>query len=160
VNHAARDFANVLPPGLKGLTQSDSTTEYERYNRFNAPIMWALWAAMYRWVDEGIPMPGAEPITRDSNAPDGIARDEHGNALGGLRTPWVDVPDATYVAKLSADDPNYAGMKRFSDEKMLRLYGSRAGYAQRVRDKLDEMVQHGFLLAEDRDLMFPQTPSR
>jgi hypothetical protein len=159
VNYAARDFANVLPPGLKGLTQSDSTAEYERYNKFNAPIMWALWAAMYHWVEEGIPMPRAEPITRDRNAPDGIARDEHGNALGGLRTPWVDVPDATYVAKLSADDPNYAGMRRFSDEKMLSLYGSRVGYERRVQAKLGEMVQQGFLLDEDRDLMFAQTSS-
>jgi hypothetical protein len=160
VNHAARDPANVLPPGLKGLTQSDSTSGYERYDKFNAPIMWALWSAMYRWVEEGIPMPRAQPITRDRHSSDGIARDEYHNALGGLRTPWVDVPDATYVAKLSADDPNYAGMLRFSDEKMLSLYGSQAGYERRVRAKLDEMVQQGFLLDEDRDLMFPQTSSR
>jgi hypothetical protein len=115
---------------------------------------------MYRWVEEGIPMPCADPITRDANAPDGIARDEHGNARGGLRTPWVDVPDATYVAKLSADDPNYAGMKRFSEEKLRSLYGSRAAYEQRVRAKLDEMVQQGFLMDEDRDLMFPRHASR
>ncbi len=160
VNHAARDLANVLPPGLKGLTQGDATTQYERYDKFNAPIMWALWAAMYRWVEEGVPMPRTEPITRDRTAPDGIARDEHGNALGGLRTPWVDVPDATYVAKLSDDDPNYAGMKRFSEEKMLALFGTRDNYERRVGDKLDEMVEQGLLLDEDRDLMFPQGSSR
>ena len=102
-------------------------------------------------------MPRAQPITRDRHSSDGIARDEYHNALGGLRTPWVDVPDATYVSKLSADDPNYAGMLRFSDEKMLSLYGCQAGYERRVRAKLDEMVQQGFLLDEDRDLMFPRT---
>ena len=64
------------------------------------------------------------------------------------------------MAKLSDNDPNYAGMKRFSEEKMLALFGTHDNYERRVGDKLDEMVEQGLLLDEDRDLMFPQGSSR
>ena len=46
-------------------------------------------------------------------------------------------------------------MVRFSDEKMQSLYGTRKEYEGRVRAKLDEMVRHRWLLAEDVPAMFP-----
>jgi hypothetical protein len=149
-----RGLTEVLPPGIQGLNQRDMSQEYEPYDKFNAPIIWALWDAMYRWVDEGVAMPHVEPITRDPDAPDGIARDQHGNALGGLRTPWVDVPDATYVARISEGNPLRAGMKRFTDEQMKTLYGSREEYERRVRAKLEDMTRERWLLPEDAELMF------
>ncbi len=151
----AASIAHVIPEGIPGLSQRDVSEEYLPYDKFNAPIVWALWDALYRWVDDGEPMPRAPRITRDPNAPDGIARDEHGNALGGLRTPWVDVPDARYVARISPGNPLAPGMKPFTDEQMQALYGSRGEYEQRVRARLDQMVDDGFLLARDRELVFP-----
>ena len=145
----------MLPEGIQGLSQRDVSAEYLPYDKFNAPIVWALWDALYRWVDDGEPMPRAARITRDPTAPDGIARDEHGNVLGGLRTPWVDVPDARYVARISPGNPLAPGMKPFTDEQMQALYGSRGEYEQRVRARLDQMVDDGFLLARDRELVFP-----
>jgi hypothetical protein len=144
---------DVLPPGIHGLNERDSSQEYEAYDKFNAPIVWALWDAMYRWADDGLPMPHAERITRDSGSPDGIARDVHGNALGGLRTAWVDVPEARYVARISEGSPLRAGMKRFSESQMKELYGSREAYLDKVSAKLDEMIQRRFLLPEDKALM-------
>jgi hypothetical protein len=144
---------DVLPPGIQGLNARGTSEEYEAYDKFNAPIVWALWDAMYRWADDGVPMPHGERITRDSGSPDGIARDVHGNALGGIRTPWVDVPDARYVARISEQNPLRAGMKRFSEAHMNDLYGSREAYVDKVRAKLDEMIQSRFLLPEDKALM-------
>ena len=155
VNHAAREIANVLPPGLKGLTQGDTTTQYERYDKFNAPIMWALWAALYRWVEEGIPMPRAAPSAAIPTQLTGSPATSTGTPSAACERRGSTYRTATYVAKLSDDDPNYAGMLRFSDEKLRRLFGSRADYERRVRAKLDEMVEQGFLLDEDRDLIFP-----
>jgi hypothetical protein len=109
---------------------------------------------MYSWVDDGLPMPRTPRITRDPGARDGIARDEHGNALGGLRTPWVDVPDARYVARISPGNPLAAGMRRFTDAEMQALYGSGDEYARRVRVHLDEMVRDRFLLPDDCELFF------
>jgi hypothetical protein len=151
----ATSIAHVLPEGIQGLSARDVSEEYLPYDKFNAPIVWALWDALYRWVDDGEPMPHAPRITRDASAPDGIARDEHGNALGGLRTPWVDVPDARYVARISPGNPLAPGMKPFTDAQMDTLYGSRNGYEREVRARLDQMVHDGFLLAQDRQLVFP-----
>jgi Alpha/beta hydrolase domain len=154
VPRGAPTLADVLPGGIRGLSERDVSEEYDPYDKFNAPIVWALWDHLYRWVDGDGPMPRAPRITRDPEAPDGIARDEHGNALGGLRTPWVDVPDARYVARISPGNPLSPGMKRFDDKQMRALYGSQEEYARRIRARLDQMVQEGFLLKQDTDLMF------
>jgi hypothetical protein len=151
----AASVAHVLPEGIKGLSQRDTSDEYLPYDKFNAPIVWALWDALYQWVDGGDPMPHAPRITRDPQAADGIARDEYGNALGGLRTPWVDVPDARYVARISPGNPLAPGMKPFTEAQLEALYGSRSEYERRVRTRLDEMVDARFLLVQDRSLMFP-----
>jgi hypothetical protein len=144
---------DVLPPGIQGLNERGSSQEYEAYDKFNAPIVWALWDAMYRWADEGLPMPHAERIVRDSASPGGIARDVHGNALGGIRTPWVEVPDARYVARISESNPLRAGMKRFDESQMKELYGSREAYLDKVSAQLDELIERRFLLPEDKALM-------
>ena len=115
--------------------------------------MWAL-DGLYRWVDDGEPMPRrgrASPETRTRPT----ASRATSTALGGLRTPWVDVPDARYVAPISPEHPPAPGMKPFTDEQMQALYGSRGEYEQRVRARLDQMVDDGFLLARDRELVFP-----
>jgi hypothetical protein len=146
--------AAVVPEGIRGLSQRDES-ELEPYDKYNAPILWALWEAMYAWVDDGVPMPRIPCITRDPDAPDGIARDEHGNALGGIRTPWVDVPDAFYAARISPGNPLAAGKRPFTDEEMDALYGSREEYERRVRERLDGMVQERVLLPGDGAFMFP-----
>ena len=94
-------------------------------------------------------------ISARPGAPDGIARDEHGNALGGIRTPWVDVPDAFYAARISPGNPLAAGKRPFTDEEMNALYGSRDEYERRVRERFAGMVQERVLLPGDGDFMFP-----
>jgi hypothetical protein len=37
---------------------------------------------------------------------------------------------------------------------MRELYGSREGYKQKVKSYIDEMVAEGWILPEDRDVMF------
>jgi hypothetical protein len=153
-------LGQVLPPGISGLNAREASTEYEPYDKVNTPILWALWDNMYRWVDEGVPMPRSNRITRDPAALDGLARDSHGNALGGIRTPWVDVPDARYVARISPGDPLSPGMKRFSEEQMEVLYGDRQGYEGRIRAKLDDMIAQRWLLGRDAPIMMPQCGTR
>jgi hypothetical protein len=148
----AHDLAEVLPEGIRGLSQRDESAELEPYDKYNAPILWAIWQAMYAWIDDGVAMPRAPRITRGPGAPDGIVRDEHGNALGGIRTPWVDVPDARYVARISPGNPLSAGLRRFTEAEMQGLYGSREEYERRVRASLDGMVRDRFLLPEDEEV--------
>jgi hypothetical protein len=150
---AVSQMSSVLPEGIAGLTDRGGPTEYEPYDKINTPINWGAWANMYAWLDKGKPMPIAPPIERDSKASDGIARDEHGNAKGGIRTPWVDVPEATYVAEISEKNPLSAGMKRFDANKIDALYGSREAYVERCEARVDVMVNDHWIQAIDAPLM-------
>src|SRR3546814_8146110 len=49
--------------------------------------------ALNQWLVDGT-APRSAPRIQINAAGDGIARDAHGNALGGIRTPYVDVPTA------------------------------------------------------------------
>ncbi len=61
--------------------------------------------ALQRWVCQGTPPPRAARIDLASQQPPVIARDQYGIALGGVRTPAVDVPAAT----LSGQGPPGSG---------------------------------------------------
>jgi hypothetical protein len=56
-------------------------------------VLMAALAHLDRWARTGTPAPPA-PVLETTGDGDTLAleRDEHGNARGGLRTPWVDVP--------------------------------------------------------------------
>ncbi len=149
-----RDVGKVVPGGIVGLSDRGEAPEgVLPYDKINTPIIWGLWNNMYAWIEQGVPMPNVPRIKRDPKAPDGIARDEHGNAAGGLRTPWVEVPDATYLAKFSQKNPLRAGLRPFNDEKMKELYGSRERYLQLVNEKIDQMVRDRWIMPEDANLM-------
>jgi Alpha/beta hydrolase domain len=58
----------------------------------------AAFADLLEWVDFGLPPPHAAFITvNTATKPPQIVRDQFGNAEGGVRTPFVDVPITTYV---------------------------------------------------------------
>jgi hypothetical protein len=48
--------------------------------------------ALVRWVRDGVAPPSAERLEVDAEG--GLVRDDVGVACGGLRTPWVDAPNA------------------------------------------------------------------
>ena len=83
-----------------------------------------------------------------------IARDADGIALGGIRTPPVDVP----VATLSGDPGPDASLvcilfgttTAFSPERIAELYPSREDYEQRYAASADTAIDQGFVWAEDR----------
>ena len=52
----------------------------------------------------------ADPLKGASGEQKVYTRDEHGNAKGGIRTPWVEVPEARYVSRISVQNPMTAGM--------------------------------------------------
>lgn len=111
-------------------------------------------AALVDWIDAGTEPPRAAPLELASSSPPVVARDELGNALGGVRTPDVDVP----VATLSGDAPPGADEMRslfgttapFEQATLRRLYGDRKGYLAAYEARLDEVIEAGFLLGADR----------
>jgi hypothetical protein len=81
--------------------------------------------------------------------------DEFGNALGGIRTPYVDAP----VAKLSGLGQAsticilFGTTLLFDDLNLLELYPTREDYVRAIDGATDEAVEAGFLLEADADLI-------
>jgi hypothetical protein len=133
---------------------------------------------LFRWVDEGIVPPRAPRILLDrdtTNDGSTMVLDEHGNAVGGIRNPYVDVPVASYTAVNVAKEPVIANpsayvaanglqgaqtmcrlsayQQPFSSAKLRELYGSKRDYLQRFEARLDELEGAGWSLPVYRDLI-------
>lgn len=93
--------------------------------------------------------------TGDDSAPFGL--DANGNVLGGIRTPWVDVPTAVLSGLGQAGD-SFAflfGRTVPFDEAALAAHypAGKSEYLERFEAALDATISAGFLLGEDREEM-------
>jgi hypothetical protein len=114
-------------------------------------VLCGAYRNLYRWVEEGTPPPRAERIQVSEQTVD-LVRDDHGNALGGVRTPYLDVPTATYTGS----NPGAAlmGMKQpFPPEELRALYGDHATYLERFGRRTDELLAEGWFLPEHAEAM-------
>jgi hypothetical protein len=110
------------------------------------------------WIAEGRTPPRAPPIEVDRDlSGDGspLALDAHGNAKGGVRNVWVDVPIATYgvfgKGRTTAQDRlcMLAGTEvPLAPDALRRLYRSRDDYVSRVDRRLAELEEQGWFLPE------------
>lgn len=133
---------------------------------------------LLRWVDEGIVPPRADRIWLDRNIEnDGsqMVLDELGNPIGGIRSPYVDVPTAAYTAGNVAADPLPAEVSdyvqvngvqgaaimcrlsnyqyAFDAEKLEDLYGSPRNFREEFEDRLIELEEEGWSLPLYRDMI-------
>jgi hypothetical protein len=69
----------------------------------------AAWANLTRWVRDGVPAPRQARVSVESvGTPQArVVLDQYGNAVGGVRTPYLDVPTATYYT--STKGPGICG---------------------------------------------------
>jgi hypothetical protein len=89
--------------------------------------------------------------------------DEHGNALGGVRLPDIDVPIATHNQDNgpSAENPldfiamlacGLSGNSVYFDQaKLLQLYPTHEDYVNQYRAAADAAMAAGYLLQADYD---------
>jgi len=139
-----------------------------------APVMRALFIAGDRWATEVGEPPYSIVLADDATAIDGIARDENGNALGGIRLPDVQVGRGRFIAVnlslpaatfgYSNDDfpkgiplfgafedlkcvPRADGSARFPDHET---------YVQRFAEQAQQLVSQGYLLQADADHMIAE----
>jgi len=79
------------------------------------------------------------------------ATDEHGNVIGGVRNPYVDVPTSTWFGNATgASFCRIAGYERpFAAEKLKALYGTKANYVRKVRASVNELVKARYLTKAD-----------
>jgi hypothetical protein len=97
-----------------------------------------------------------------------MALDAHGNPLGGIRSPYVDVPAAKYAPVNTAAEPLIANpseyvranglqgaqtmcrlsayQEPFSQAQLRELYGSKREYLRKFEARLNELERAGWSL--------------
>jgi hypothetical protein len=80
-----------------------------------------------------------------------VVTDEFGNGRGGLRTPYVEVPIATYATASPGPGncPEMGHVTRFAAARLQMLYGSFDNYAARARASIAKLAREGWLTKAD-----------
>jgi hypothetical protein len=128
-------------------------------NAINAgPHHWIVQAAFHAldtWVRTGVAPPHGTPLQDISRTPVVFERDSQGNALGGVRSPHVDVPVATldsvnggpfFCALFGRTIP-------LPIDQVYSLYPDKADFMAKWMDSINANVAAGFLLQADGDAL-------
>ena len=171
-------------PGMAHIDSRDAAAYYP--NPCRLPISRFPMAAymsvaldhLWKWIDKGTIAPRADRIFVDRNEANDasfMALDEYGNARGGIRNPYVDVPVKTYGVRNGGASPpipnahpfvasrtpeaqaqlcGLAGYENALPAAQLRkLYKDPKTYRARVAKRLDELTKQGWSLPVYRDVI-------
>ncbi len=124
----------------------------------NGPQHWVLKAAvaaLNKWVKDGIAPPTAPRLEISAGPPATILRDADGNGLGGIRTPQLEAPIATYTEQQSGSllCALFGTTTPFTPARLQELYPQHADYVAAFDAAADAAVAAGFILAPDAALM-------
>ncbi len=110
-----------------------------------------------KWLEGGSSPPIQPRITRGDD-PTWLARDEAGNATGGIRWPDVEAPLAIHRAEARPGGGPF-GMGEttpFSDEKIRALYPDHASWFAMYKAAVDHLVDNQVILPDDASDMLNQ----
>lgn len=113
--------------------------------------------ALDSWVREGTAPVIAPRIEVTDDAATAIARDSDGIALGGIRTPPVDVP-VDVLSGVPGPSTDLlcillGSTTPLSDARLAELYPNRAAYQDKYATATDEAIKAGFVLEPDREAL-------
>jgi hypothetical protein len=125
-------------------------------------VVKAALRALSSWVRDGRTPPQSPAIAlTDGKADDPIARDEHGNARGGIRLPEVEAPTATIdglrndVAKPAPGAQNFCFLfgrtSPFDSAKLKTLYPTHDAFVRQFNSAVDAIVREGYWLKPEGD---------
>lgn len=140
---------------LKGTCLAAYLGEHPYPNDFpyDYPIN-AAYDHLFRWVETG-EAPAVVPRMEWTAA--GVpATDAFGNAVGGVRTAFVDLPTCRYVPwsiEKGRKNVLFGHVELFSPEFLQELYGSLSAYEKRVREVTAKHVAKGYVLKEEEELL-------
>lgn len=144
-----RDLAAALAPTSSaiGLTFARPINSGPQHHYVaNAAIQ-----KLARWVRDGTPPPRAPRLAAAPGSPT-FEMDAHGNALGGVRSPYVDVPTATLSGLGQSGQPIsrlFGTTTPFDAARLQALYGSKDAYLAAFEEATDAAVRSGFILDAD-----------
>jgi hypothetical protein len=113
-------------------------------------------AAFYnldQWVRKGTPPPKGDFVRLKDGKQTEFVTDEYGNARGGIRSPWVDVPVGTFHPNASGpgtcSDIGY--WQPFSWPQLEAIYGNYQNYARKFLAEVDRLVNERWILPVDAE---------
>ena len=84
-----------------------------------------------------------------------IARDDYGNALGGIRLPELEAPTATLSGAASPGSPGFCTLfgstTPFDAARLAQLYPNHDTYVAKYSAAVDRLLAAGFMLAPDAE---------
>jgi hypothetical protein len=123
-------------------------------------VVQAAFAAFTKWVDDGTPPPSPAPFKLSSTNPATLALDSHGNVIGGVRTPAVDVPVSTLSGAAPAGASKlcalFGSAVPFSPGTLTSLYQTKSNYLVAYTVSLDKAIKGGYILPADRATLLAQ----
>lgn len=148
---AHADVYSVSQLAKQGSMQFDSFIDLSRALSIinSAPqnlVMNAALRALVKWVETGVQPGSAPPIETLGET---VVRDAKGNALGGVRLPFLEVP----IAVLSGEGPLASNGQTIPFDKatLNALYPSADDYVRAVKFASQTAIDGGFLLPEDAE---------
>jgi len=119
----------------------------------NTYVLDAAYANLTRWARDGVAPPKAPRMTvENGGTPQArVVRDQVGNAVGGVRTPYVDVPVATYhtASKGETFCPELGRTEPLDWVRLNSLHGTPQNYATKVAQSADRLVKERWLTESD-----------
>ncbi len=119
-------------------------------------VLNAAFAALNKWITKKKPPAQAARLDVVAGSPPTITRDAHGNALGGIRTPSVDVPIAA-LSGLGQSGTAFCSLfgttVPFDSATLASLYPKHSKYVSAVSKSASNAVKAGFLLGPDAKLV-------
>lgn len=116
-------------------------------------VVKAALRALTSWVTTGHPPAPAPRLELTQSTPPQLARNSDGIALGGIRTPPVDVPVATLSGipgSTSLTCVFFGSTKQFTPERLAALYPSRSDYQARYAADTAATIIAGYALPQDK----------
>jgi hypothetical protein len=118
-------------------------------------VLDAAMAALDNWVRNGIVPAHADRLEVAGNPP-AFVKDNVGNVLGGVRTPYVDAPVAILSGELAEGSTLcrlFGSTKLLDSAELAQRYPDHASFVADVNASTDNAVSNGFLLPPDADLI-------
>ncbi len=139
-----RDFGE-LPPGLSmPVAENPNTLSF-------GPVAEAALHHMQGWIHGG-PRPPTQARVEFAGDPPIIVRDEHENAVGGIRLPHLAAPTGSHRGASPEGVPDLSGSSTpFPAEKLRQLYRDHNDYVARFEAAVHRGVGEGFLLPGDAE---------
>lgn len=107
--------------------------------------------ALDKWLREGVAPTIADRLEIEDESR--IAVDEFGNGVGGIRSPYVDAPLATFsgIGEGHIMCMIFGKMETFDTQQLSEIYASRQEYLDRVRVSMDDSLEKAFLRPADAE---------